>query len=85
MLTIYKYDISHPIEVPISAALLKVAMQDNCITAWYCIDTDDTKFTVDKFHCIGTGWDLENYPDIDYVDTLFDNEGFVWHIYQEVR
>ena len=84
MLTVYKYDISHIIKVPKSAALLKVAYQDGCITAWYCVDTDDKDTKLQRFYSIGTGWDLSDYSDIDYVDTLFDPEGFVWHIYRQV-
>lgn len=84
MLTIYKYDISHPVEVPASAALLKVGMQEGRINAWYCIDTDEVSTRIDRWAIIGTGWDMDDLGDIDYVDTLFDPEGFVWHIYKRL-
>lgn len=83
MLTIHKFDISYPIEVPKTAALLKVAYQEGILTAWYCVDTDDRDFEVVTYLRIGTGWNLEDYGDIDYVDVLFDGP-YVWHIYKKV-
>lgn len=84
MLTVYKFPIDYPVEVPLSAALLKVQLQNDHTMAWYCVDTDEKQYRVDTYYSIGTGWDLADYGDVDYVDTLFNEDGFVWHIYKKV-
>lgn len=89
MLTIHKFRINdpdYPVIVPKSAALLKVAMQGgHIINAWYCMDTEDTDTRIDKYHIFGTGRDISCPVDIDYVDTIFENTGYVWHVYKETQ
>jgi len=85
MKSIYKYNLDktkpgQKIEMPDNAQILKVAYQENELKLWALVDTNIPKreYYMDIF---GTGWNSET--DSAYIDTVFDDRGFVWHIFVE--
>ena len=63
---------------------LKVMMQNGNPTLW--AEVDDTQKQDEKHYiaCVGTGWNVEIGKDIEYIDSVIDSYGFVWHYYGEV-
>lgn len=80
---IYKYTLSREmsgqvIEMPCNSKILKVAFQDGDLMLWALVDINIPKreYYVDIF---GTGWSVGTKG--TYIDTLFDSNGLVWHIF----
>lgn len=84
MITIYKYYLGPPIQIPQDAKILSVQAQGDGIYLWALVDTD--KPTVTRvFTRIGTGWNLSDETDLfnqTYISTVQDRDGFVWHIFE---
>ena len=85
MRSIYKYSLLNPytkIEGRIEK-LLDVQIQNGVPVIWAIVDTEliNRKFYI---YCYGTGWWL-NEAEIrgDYLGTVQDNEGYVWHYFLE--
>ena len=85
MRSIYKYSLLNPytkIEGHIEK-LLDVQIQNGVPVIWAIVDTEliNRKFYI---YCYGTGWEL-NEVEIrgDYLGTIQDDEGYVWHYFLE--
>jgi len=91
MRTVYKYTLppdvlkgNWSIELPGSAYLLSVAVQNGVICLWYEVETEDP-VSVHTFRVFGTGWEIPKFDDIRkryyHMETFFDDP-FVWHLYE---
>lgn len=69
-------------EVPIDAKLLKLGYQSDQLYAWYLVDPEITDTKYIYYEIYGTGQAITSNQANFYVDTLFDPQGFVWHIFE---
>lgn len=89
MHTVYKYPLQplreQTISMPDSAKILIAQMQGTTITLWAEV-FDDNRPEERTFEVFGTGWHIEP-PDRnrEYVATVQDPRGLVWHIYEWVK
>lgn len=85
MKTIYKYpftDLNTVLYIPEDAKLLKFAYQDGVLCAWFMVDPKTAHIIRPKYYFIaGTGHEIPNHLEDSYIDTVFDPDGFVWHIF----
>lgn len=82
MMTIYKYELEiidhQEIEMPAYAQILKVAF-DGALTVWCLVNTGKAK-SLRHFRIFGTGQPCNGKHD-EYIDTVFDSRGLVWHVF----
>jgi hypothetical protein len=84
-MTIWKYEISveddFELEMPESAKILKVSLQDNIPTMWVLVDKANQR-EKRRFAIYGTGQSLpDNYG--TYIDTfLVRQDSLVWHLFE---
>jgi hypothetical protein len=90
-LRIYKYPLEFRgssytvVEMPAGAVVLKLAMQDGKETLWAIVDPEADTVEYSVMYS-GTGWRLT--AEIDkwkYIETLFSNDGSVWHYFWRLR
>lgn len=77
-----KGDKTQVIELPLTAEVIKVAIQNNKITLWFIHDENNHQVKDFTFNIYGTGWAVQSEND-RYIDTVF-KDGFVWHIFEKV-
>lgn len=92
MRTVFKYEIRHGLQVlhlPIGARALKAGVQNGKMYLWFeLIAHPDRPLQTREFHVFGTGWNIPSDTDkvnFVYIDTVFPDDGFVWHIYELVE
>ena len=83
---IYKYNLNvdSVINVTNDYEILDIQYQDDKLVAWLLVDLDSNnwKYKI-KFNIYGTGWNCnEKYE--NYVKTVQDNNGLVWHIFKGI-
>lgn len=88
MITIYKYEIPinfrFHLELPVWHEVLSVRLQSDIPFMWVLVDTE-TEIMKKPFELITTGMEIENLPDLRYVDTfqIFRfNKTFVYHLFE---
>lgn len=86
-LTIWKFPLQYTsckqeIEIPNTHKLLTVQIQNGLPTLWALVDPSTVKVTKEVI-MYGTGWDIEETAATvgDYLGTVQDNNGFVWHFF----
>ena len=67
------------VEVPMYATPLKVAFQDGQLYMW-CQVTPSREKNHYSIYIFGTGHELPYVP-LNYLETVFDVRGYVWHVY----
>lgn len=84
MKKIYKYDLpitgsTTHILAPIEK-ILTVQMQNSIPVMWAMVDLDkeDTDWYI---AAVGTGWDISGEPLEEYIGTVQDDMGYVWHYF----
>lgn len=86
---IYKYpfDLSDcvSIEIPSVFKILKVAYQNDKLTMWAIVDTGSPERNI-RLRIFGTGFEVPHtaYYSWQFLDTIFDPYGFVWHVFLEM-
>lgn len=95
MRTIYKYKLEnltgHPsevgivakVEIPWPADILKVTAIGDDIYVYANVFTKNEGFETVEFRIFGTGWDMTWIQNIEYLDTVFMDNGLVWHVYEK--
>lgn len=82
MHTVHKYKISpKPIILPRGAQVLYAGIQAEEFFIWALVDLDETEMVERSFDVWGTGCEIEEYPNVDFVSTVFEGP-FVWHIFE---
>ena len=84
---IYKYNLNFTeksIEIAIGAKLLSVSEQHGDIILWAMHDKAENETERLTFHIVGTGQPFSDF-NCEYFDTVFMNDGLVWHIFFENR
>lgn len=78
MRVIWKFEITgKPIQMPRGSVLVDFAMQNDCMTAWFIVDTRAENVSY-EFQVFATGQEI---PDgALYVASLQDKP-FVWHLF----
>lgn len=86
MRTIHKIPLMQAIDLPKGAIIHKVYWQAGVIMFWYSFDkSNETLLETRRFRVLGTGHTMDtNNEEFIYLDTLFDNNGFVWHIHEVI-
>lgn len=83
MKRIYKYEIPliaiSYVVMPQSAKLLKIGFQEEALFVWALVDVE-LPLCDRHFRIIGTGWDY-HIKIGEYIDTVFQSNGLVWHIF----
>lgn len=82
MKTVYKYPFATEMSVPLRAKLLKVAYQEGELFAWFLVDPKEELIKTKYMEIYGTGQPFSNGSAEFYVNTVFDPNGFVWHIFE---
>ena len=82
MRTIYKYELSKTIELPINSQVLKAGMQNGGMYLWVLVDPNEKETSQRNFEILGTGHPFEfDYLTHTHIDSIFDGP-FVWHIWE---
>lgn len=87
MHTIYKYQIkpSDPgIKLPLGSQVLHADTQNGEFFIWALVNLDETEFVEREFAVWGTGWEIEEYPNVDFISTVFEGP-YVWHIFEILK
>ena len=84
MKTIYKYElkmVAHQfVDLPEDSKPLRAEFQNDKLCVWVLIP-DTGRFNESySFYIIGTGWEMDEDIQPDYISTVF-KDGFVWHIF----
>jgi len=89
MIAVQKYQLSlnigwvQVVTLPYGAQLLKFrGQEDKTFQMWALVD-DEAPKEDRTFYIVGTGHAVEK--DWKYIDTYFANDGFVWHLFEEVK
>ena len=87
MITIWKYPLSGMIpgitksfDIPVTAKVLCVKLQHNIPTIWMLVDTESAN-QKRTFVIFPTGGYMLDFQ-IPYLDTVQDNNGLVWHVFE---
>lgn len=87
MITIHKHPLDNfgEVRLPSKHEFLTVQMQNNKATFWFKVDTDSNE-CVKSYVLYGTGWEINEYDSTneEYIATVQDTDGFVWHIFEKV-
>lgn len=84
MQTIYKYPITgSSIEMPEGAEVLHVGAQGHNVFVWAKVDSE-ADMEKRTFIVVGTGWEVPD-DSCEFVGTAQTADGFVWHLYEQVR
>jgi hypothetical protein len=83
--TIYKYELKRELHqyiiLPEGAKPLTARFLNGKIYVWVLIP-DTGRYNNDvSFYIVGTGWEMEEDMQPEYLSTVFDDKGFVWHIF----
>ena len=86
---IYKYPISlagsHKVikvKMPFGAQLLGVQVQNERIVVWAAVN-EDVEIVTRRFWVLGTGWRIPEGIALRHLKTLTDDDGYVWHVFEE--
>lgn len=85
--TIYKFPLEfyaagpYKVLMQKGAEILKVDFQNGDIMIWAIVWPDNDMEEV-SFSIYGTGHPFESTSD-KYIDTVFDPDGYVWHLFKE--
>lgn len=84
MRSIYKYSLNPYAKIEgCIEKFLDIQIQNEIPVIWAIVDTElvSRKFYI---YCYGTGWELnKDEARGDYLGTVQDNEGYVWHYFLE--
>ena len=99
MKTIWKYQLTNPyqndFDIPtlnkfaeqepldFSHQVLKLDVQHYVPTFWVAVDTSEQKQKI-RIHTVGTGWDASQVNVDQYIGTIQDPNGLVWHFFYEI-
>lgn len=87
MKTIYKYRLpgstSGTVKMPFGAQILTAILQDDVIVIYAVIHTTQEKTYNQVFHVFGTGHKIPDDVNLNYLNTLEDTRGLVWHVFNE--
>jgi hypothetical protein len=85
MLTIYKIPVTNNPKLPTDYTVLKiltVQLQDGEPKIWALVDPSTPSEDNGSVIEIGTGWNLSNnVKDAEYISTVQDEYGYVWHYF----
>lgn len=87
MHTIYKYQIKRiapAIKLPLGSQVLRAGIQNREVFIWALVNLDETEFVEREFAVWGTGWEIEEYPNVDFISTVFEGP-YVWHIFEILK
>ena len=80
---VFKYPLSivnrQVVEMPKWVSILKVAFQDGQLCMWCQVTPSYQKITY-PIYIVGTGYPLPHIA-LNYLETVADKRGLVWHIY----
>lgn len=82
---IYKYSLNfteQSIEIAVGAKLLSASEQHGDIILWAMHDKSEHETERRIFHIVGTGQPFSDF-NCEYFDTVFMENGLVWHIFFE--
>ena len=86
--TILKYPLRNDLgtnqEIEIKGTLLRVLtvqLQRDIPTLWAVVDTDSILTQKLNIITFGTGWEDDDLGAYEYISTVQDKEGFVWHYF----
>lgn len=85
---IFKYGLSSPgqdsrLHLPIGSGLLTVQLQKDWPTLWVLVDDTQEHTEVVRITCFGTGWDIPDDYRGEYLSTVQETDGYVWHYFFE--
>lgn len=82
---IYKYPLAlrekQTLLLPECATILKVAMQHGRITLWALHELGETTPAEYEILIFGTGHPTHGAKPENYLDTVMDSGGYVWHVF----
>jgi hypothetical protein len=85
MKRIYKYPLygnTYNVNIPVGSEIMSVINQDGVAMVYALVDPTQTTIKTVAFHVIGTGWDIADPNNLEFVGTFQDNE-FVWHVFYD--
>ena len=87
MQTIWKYEISitdrQTILMPKGARILSFQLQNNIPCIWAIVNTEAKKETR-TFLVLGTGNIFSIKNKLNFMGTIQDSNGFVWHLFEQL-
>ncbi len=84
MIQIWKYKVDvGTIMMPKGAKILTVQMQNDSPHMWVIVDVD-AELEERVFEIHGTGHNIRNIDEYEYIGTYIDNP-FVWHLFELIK
>lgn len=71
------------VNLPLGARMLSCQLQQGVPTLWVLVD-EGAPIIDQEIWCIGTGHEVPRAEPLEFVATLQDGDGFVWHIFRRV-
>ena len=83
--TIHKYELTtigqkSIIKIPSFSKLCDIKEQDGKICMWLMIDKND-KLIDQEYLIIGTGWDITDIKNKQFLKTIHMSNDLVWHVF----
>jgi hypothetical protein len=74
------------VAIPIGGEVICANVQGNEMYIWVRVNPKETKTEVRTFQIFGTGWPINNTSNfLKYVNTVFPDNGTVWHVFEQVE
>lgn len=86
MRKVYKYDIVHgdtSFELPQGYKILAVQEQYGQLVLYADVDIGEESLDIVTIRIIGTGHTIPDVP-LEYINTIMESNGLVWHAYREI-
>lgn len=82
---IYKYKMkpNTTLELPRGAKVLTARVQDEEVFLWAKVNPDEKELETRMFLGFGTGHDIDDELRLDFIDTVFFQNGMVFHIFEQ--
>lgn len=89
MTKIFKYPIkitdSQKVKMPINAIILSAGFQGDQLNLWAMVESKNTSLDNRVIEIYGTGNPIEGFDwEKKFIQTVFDPQGFVWHIFENI-
>jgi len=78
---IFKYQINEKVTMPSKSTIIKFQVLNDVAYIWAVVDESSIPITR-TFRWYATGVEIHEYNVHEYIDTWFDNNGRVWHLFE---
>lgn len=84
---VYKYGLqpNSQINLPKNAKILTVAVQNEEVFLWAKVNPDELEMETRTFFSFETGHDMPTHIEMDFIGTVFFQNGMVFHVFEQIN